>query len=347
MTKLTPLLLLTPLFLSACASLLTVEKKLEDKLNTYKQDMHQGSILKNLDINQLKLGMTKAEISNLIGSPSIIDPFHNNQWDYINYSTLHRANDIHYHLTLNFTGEILSHINTYGLKSLVRVSAKERALASDRRAEQKILAEEKIARQSRIEIERVAKDAIELYRTLDEKAKAEREVKAELEAESIKIAEEKALIAARLRIKDELRAKAKIKAMKKEKKARALASAKAKAITQARIEERKKQLIKEEIRNEARKQAQELKKIRLEAQLRRQIEIEMTKKIKDAVRAQTSAQNELQQIRDEQDLKAALKIEATKKRILSEAAGADHQKAVEQTTGGAKEEEDRAWYKLP
>lgn len=68
----------------------------------YKADIKQGSVLKPAQVAKLKLGMSKTAVQDLIGSPSIIDPFHPNQWDYINHSTLHKKDDIHTRLTLIF-----------------------------------------------------------------------------------------------------------------------------------------------------------------------------------------------------------------------------------------------------
>ncbi|WP_190600146.1 outer membrane protein assembly factor BamE [Candidatus Vesicomyidisocius sp. SY067_SCS001] len=98
----------------------------------YKNDIHQGSILERFKVNQLKLGMSKDEVQNLIGSPSIIDTFHNNQWDYINHSTLHKKNNIHYRLILKFNNNNLIHINTSGISSLSQLTDKERKIENKR-----------------------------------------------------------------------------------------------------------------------------------------------------------------------------------------------------------------------
>lgn len=75
--------------------------------DTYKQDINQGSVLDKTKVKQLEIGMNKTQVQELIGSPSIIDPFHQNQWDYINHSTLHKKNNIRYRLTLKFKDDNL------------------------------------------------------------------------------------------------------------------------------------------------------------------------------------------------------------------------------------------------
>ena len=57
-------------------------------IDVYKPTILQGVILDIKEVNQLQLGMSKQSVMNLIGSPSIIDPFHQYQWDYINHSTI-------------------------------------------------------------------------------------------------------------------------------------------------------------------------------------------------------------------------------------------------------------------
>jgi outer membrane protein assembly factor BamE len=135
----------------------------------YKDDVQQGSVLTRFKINQLKTGMSKTQVQNLIGSPSITDPFHNNQWDYINHSTRHEKDDIHYRLILKFTNQKLTTIDTSGIASLAKLTDKEKALEDKRIAKEKAqkLAQEKarIAEEKRVAEEK---------RIIEEKRIAER-----------------------------------------------------------------------------------------------------------------------------------------------------------------------------
>ena len=87
-------------------------------LNIYKPTILQGSILEIDKVNELKLGMSKSMVMDLIGSPSIIDPFHQYQWDYINHSSIEGETKIQYRLRLLFDDETLTQIDKSGLKSL-------------------------------------------------------------------------------------------------------------------------------------------------------------------------------------------------------------------------------------
>jgi len=198
MNKLTLIVFSLP-FLSACSpsmpelpdlpSLSDISKVIPDlSLPTlYKADIHQGSVLERFKINQLKLGMSKAQVQDLIGSPSIIDPFHNNQWDYINHSTLFKKDDIRYRLVLKFDGDTLTDINTAGIGSLSQLTDKEKILEDKRIADEKArieaarIAKKKAEAAAKLEAERIAQEiaattkakALEEKRIADEKAEAE------------------------------------------------------------------------------------------------------------------------------------------------------------------------------
>ena len=88
-------------------------------IDVYKPTILQGVILDIKEVNQLQLGMSKQSVMNLIGSPSIIDPFHQYQWDYINHSTIDDEIEIRYRLRLIFSGNLLSEIDKSGLEELL------------------------------------------------------------------------------------------------------------------------------------------------------------------------------------------------------------------------------------
>ena len=88
-------------------------------INVYKPTIMQGIILDIKEVNQLQLGMSKESVMNLIGSPSIIDPFHQYQWDFINHSIIEGEIEIRYRLRLIFSGNLLSEIDKSGLEELL------------------------------------------------------------------------------------------------------------------------------------------------------------------------------------------------------------------------------------
>jgi len=78
--------------------------------NVYKRDIKQGSVLRFNKLNQVELGQTKEEVYNLIGSPSVSDPFHQNQWDYFHKSIKMNDEVISFRVQMYFNKNKLSNI---------------------------------------------------------------------------------------------------------------------------------------------------------------------------------------------------------------------------------------------
>ncbi|TQV64369.1 MAG: outer membrane protein assembly factor BamE [Halothiobacillaceae bacterium] len=69
-----------PLVLTACAS-----SSMPDFLQVYQMDIHQGNILSDENVAKLRIGMPQDEVRFLLGSPMLVDIFHNDRWDYVYY----------------------------------------------------------------------------------------------------------------------------------------------------------------------------------------------------------------------------------------------------------------------
>lgn len=93
--QLTNLLIGTVIFLlSACAS----EEKTRDSESegsileripiVYRQDIQQGNVITQEMINQLHPGLSKRQVRFIMGTPMLIDVFHQSRWDYV-YSMTH------------------------------------------------------------------------------------------------------------------------------------------------------------------------------------------------------------------------------------------------------------------
>jgi len=87
-------------------------------IDLYKPSIMQGSVLEIETVDKLQLGMSKNTVMNLIGSPSINDPFHQYQWDYIHHSIINGEQVIHYRLRLIFDGDTLAEIDKSQLGGL-------------------------------------------------------------------------------------------------------------------------------------------------------------------------------------------------------------------------------------
>jgi outer membrane protein assembly factor BamE len=76
----------------------------------YTLDIQQGNLFSKNLVDSLKPGMTKRQVTLVMGSPSIVNAFNPNRWDYI--STLRKGNGRMQQkdLTLYFDGDALSRI---------------------------------------------------------------------------------------------------------------------------------------------------------------------------------------------------------------------------------------------
>lgn len=73
----------------------------------YKVDVPQGNLLDQDDISDLQVGMSKRQVSLLLGTPAITSPFHQDRWDYLySLSRRGRPGEVR-NLTLIFDGESL------------------------------------------------------------------------------------------------------------------------------------------------------------------------------------------------------------------------------------------------
>ncbi|MCS5586311.1 MAG: outer membrane protein assembly factor BamE [Gammaproteobacteria bacterium] len=205
-------------------------------------DVNQGSILDRFSINQLKVGMSKTQVQDLIGSPSVTDPFHNNQWDYINHSTLYEKDSISYRLTLIFDKNKLKDIDDSKLNSLPPLTEKEQELENKRLAKEKII--------------------------------ADRAAKAKAQASAKKF--EKAKSVARAKAVADKKAAAQAKILKEKQAAQAKSAAKAKAVADKKASDKAKALAKKRAADERKlkeKQAAQKKEATREADLKEGYEI--------------------------------------------------------------------------
>jgi len=55
----------------------------------YKVDVQQGNLFDKATVESLKPGMSKRQVTLIMGSPAVISPFDQNRWDYV--STIRRG----------------------------------------------------------------------------------------------------------------------------------------------------------------------------------------------------------------------------------------------------------------
>jgi outer membrane protein assembly factor BamE len=60
----------------------------------YRANISQGNFVKEEDLAQVEVGMTRNQVRFLLGTPMIDDPFHYDRWDYVYYLKLGRRDAI-------------------------------------------------------------------------------------------------------------------------------------------------------------------------------------------------------------------------------------------------------------
>ena len=88
--------------LSACASWLP---------DAHRIDLQQGNTIKLEQLEAVEIGMTKAEVRKIMGSPMLSDPFHDQRWDYIYRFIPNKGFERKSLLTLYFEDDVLSRID--------------------------------------------------------------------------------------------------------------------------------------------------------------------------------------------------------------------------------------------
>ena len=48
-------------------------------------DIQQGNFLEDKDLDRVSVGMTRAQVRYLLGTPMVTDPFKTSRWDYVYY----------------------------------------------------------------------------------------------------------------------------------------------------------------------------------------------------------------------------------------------------------------------
>ena len=56
----------------------------------YRATISQGNLIKQEDLDQAEVGMTRNQIRFLLGTPMVDDPFHRDRWDYVYYLKIGR-----------------------------------------------------------------------------------------------------------------------------------------------------------------------------------------------------------------------------------------------------------------
>jgi len=76
----------------------------------YKQNIQQGNALEQEELDELYIGMNQRQVLFVLGTPSIMDPFHPDRWDYVQTFSRRGGEMVQRTVTLRFEDGMLSEI---------------------------------------------------------------------------------------------------------------------------------------------------------------------------------------------------------------------------------------------
>ena len=80
----------------------------------HKIDVQQGNVLTKEMLAKLNVGMNELQVISVMGNPLIIDPFHNDRWDYVYSMRLGDSGKSQFsYVTLLFKDRVLTDINVH------------------------------------------------------------------------------------------------------------------------------------------------------------------------------------------------------------------------------------------
>jgi outer membrane protein assembly factor BamE len=76
----------------------------------HRVEIQQGNVITPEMLAQLKPGMTRQQVQFVMGTAAIMDPFHQDRWDYVYILKLGKEKNEHRHVTLYFDGDQLQRV---------------------------------------------------------------------------------------------------------------------------------------------------------------------------------------------------------------------------------------------
>ena len=80
-------------------------------IQPYKFDIPQGNEIEQAKLDQVQLGMSKAQVAYLLGNPAIDNPFDQDRWDYVYYLTDAKRKTSKRLISLSYTNGKLASID--------------------------------------------------------------------------------------------------------------------------------------------------------------------------------------------------------------------------------------------
>jgi outer membrane protein assembly factor BamE len=91
-------------------SIIALSLVLSACLKTHRIDIQQGNVITEAEVDQLEPGMTKREVRYILGTPLIVDPFHQNRWDYYYFFDRRGEENIRRRITIIFQDDLMTEV---------------------------------------------------------------------------------------------------------------------------------------------------------------------------------------------------------------------------------------------
>jgi outer membrane protein assembly factor BamE len=107
-------LALAAMALSACSSLPSTSR-LASSITPYKIEVVQGNVVTREQAEAVKVGMTRTQVRETLGSPLLTDVFHGDRWDYVFTIRRPGTEPQRRHVVVMFDGDIMKSIEAPNL----------------------------------------------------------------------------------------------------------------------------------------------------------------------------------------------------------------------------------------
>jgi outer membrane protein assembly factor BamE len=92
---------------AGCSTIDSASNSVASRLNPYRAEVVQGNVITQEQVAQLKPGLSKLQVRQVLGTPLVTSVFHENRWDYVFTIDRQGTEPQKRRLTLTFNGERL------------------------------------------------------------------------------------------------------------------------------------------------------------------------------------------------------------------------------------------------
>jgi outer membrane protein assembly factor BamE len=92
---------------AGCGSFDSATHRIANAITPYKVEIVQGNFVSREQVEALKPGMSRLQVRDVLGTPLVTDPFHQDRWDYVFTINRQGVPPQEHHLAVYFKGDVL------------------------------------------------------------------------------------------------------------------------------------------------------------------------------------------------------------------------------------------------